>query len=52
MLTMKIEKKHPWDEASYDGEQWWFYKDKYGQEWVASYPYYPLKFRMKVDPNQ
>jgi len=51
MLTMKIMKGHPFDEASYDGKQWYHYKDKYGQKWVASHPYYPFKFRIKVGPK-
>jgi hypothetical protein len=25
-----------------------FYKDKYGVEWMSSYPYYPFKFRKKT----
>lgn len=30
------------------GEQVFFYKDKYGVEWMANYPYYPFKFRVKT----
>ena len=30
------------------GEQVCYYKDKYGMEWMAAHPYYPLKFRVKT----
>ena len=48
MLTMKKTNK-PYDEASWDGKQMWVYKDVYGQEWIASSPYYPSKLRLKHD---
>ena len=30
------------------GEQVFFYKDKYGEEYMAIYPYYPFNFRTKT----
>ena len=30
------------------GEQVFFYKDKYGEEYMAIYPYYPFNFRCKT----
>ena len=29
-------------------EQVYYYKDKYGVEWMATYPYYPFNFRLKT----
>ena len=30
------------------GEQVFFYKDKFGEEYMAVYPYYPFNFRTKT----
>jgi hypothetical protein len=30
------------------GEQVFFYKDIYGEEYMAIYPYYPFNFRCKT----
>ena len=30
------------------GEQVFFYKDKFGEEYMAVYPYYPFNFRAKT----
>ena len=47
MLTMKRTLKTSFRDAV-SGEQVFFYKDKYGVEWMANYPYYPFKFRTKT----
>jgi len=47
MLTMKRTLKPSFRDAI-SGEQVFFYKDKYGVEWMAYYPYYPFKFRTKT----
>lgn len=47
MFTMKRTPKTSFTDAV-SGELVYFYKDKYGVEWMASYPYYPFKFRTKT----
>lgn len=45
MLTMKKTESAFRDVVS--GESVYFYKDRYGTLWLAAYPYYPFKFRVK-----
>jgi hypothetical protein len=48
MLTMKRTLKTSFvDKVS--GKTVFFYKDKYGIEWMSEYPYYPFKFRAKTE---
>jgi len=47
MLTMKLTTRVGFRDTI-SGEQVCYYKDKYGMEWMASNPYYPLKFRVKT----
>lgn len=49
MLTMKLTPRAGFRDVV-SGEQVCYYKDKYGIEWMAAYPYYPLKFRTQT-PN-
>jgi len=47
MFTMKRTLKTSFvDKVS--GETIFHYKDKYGTEWMAAYPYYPFKFRINT----
>lgn len=46
MFTMKRTKNSFRDIVT--GEQVFHYKDKYGTEWMATYPYYPFKFRVNT----
>jgi hypothetical protein len=47
MFTMKIILKPSFTDVV-SGEQVFFYKDKYGEEYMAIYPYYPFNFRTKT----
>lgn len=46
MFTMKRTESAFRDVVS--GEQVYYYIDKYGNKWLASYPYYPFKFRINT----
>ena len=46
MFTMKRTKHSFRDIVT--GEQVFHYKDKYDTEWMATYPYYPFKFRVNT----
>ena len=48
MFTMKRTLKTSFRD-SVSGTLVCFYKDKYGVEWMANYPYYPFKFRTKTN---
>jgi len=47
MFTMKRTLKTSFRDVV-SGKQVYYYKDKYGTEWMANYPYYPFKFRTKT----
>ena len=47
MFTMKRILKPSFTDIV-SGEQVFFYKDKYGEEYMAIYPYYPFNFRTKT----
>jgi hypothetical protein len=47
MFTMKRILKPSFTDVV-SGEQVFFYKDKYGEEYMAIYPYYPFNFRTKT----
>jgi hypothetical protein len=47
MFTMKRTLKPSFTDIV-SGEQVFFYKDKYGEEYMAIYPYYPFNFRCKT----
>ncbi len=47
MFTMKRTLKPSFTDIV-SGEQVFFYKDKYGEEYMAIYPYYPFNFRTKT----
>ena len=47
MFTMKRTLKPSFTDVV-SGTRVCFYKDKYGVEWMSSYPYYPFKFRKKT----
>lgn len=47
MFTMKRTLKPSFTDVV-SGTRVCFYKDKYGVEWMSSYPYYPFKFRTKT----
>ena len=47
MFTMKRTLKPSFTDLV-SGEQVFFYKDKYGEEYMAIYPYYPFNFRTKT----
>jgi hypothetical protein len=47
MFTMKRILKPSFTDIV-SGEQVFFYKDKYGEEYMAIYPYYPFNFRCKT----
>jgi hypothetical protein len=47
MFTMKRTLKPSFTDVV-SGEQVFFYKDKYGEEYMAIYPYYPFNFRTKT----
>ena len=50
MFTMKRTLKTSFvDKVS--GKTVFFYKDKYGTEWISEFPYYPFKFRVKTESN-
>ena len=46
-LTMKV-KRHLFMD-SVDGKEVFLYEDKYGQEWMANYPFRIWSFRVKRD---
>jgi hypothetical protein len=47
MFTMKRTQKPSFTDIV-SGEQVFFYKDKYREEYMAIYPYYPFNFRSKT----
>jgi len=47
MMTMKLTTSVGFRDVV-SGEQVCYYKDKYGIEWMSTYPYYPFNFRIKT----
>ncbi len=47
MFTMKRTQKPSFTDVV-SGEQVFFYKDIYGEEYMTIYPYYPFNFRCKT----
>lgn len=47
MLTMKLTTSVGFRDVV-SGEQVYYYKDRYGVEWMSAYPYYPFNFRIKI----
>jgi len=47
MFTMKRTDRSGFTDIV-SGENVRYYKDKFGDEYMAAYPYYPFKFRVKI----